>query len=1024
MRSRKFYGIFIVLVLMLGIFSSILYAPNTEKGGTDVGEQAKQGVMKGLFSGDQSILQGVLKAGSDGISKLVGAHPAIHGLIGGAISGFSTYKKMDNDISVKKSIDQVNISDNEDDYKKFPKIEKKGNEYDLYENRLKAPKYSNQGNRKADTPGQVSQSRQSTVKYENMVLADKNIIDLEYIETVDISEFYSQNEENKSPRFRLKENTKITKTYDENNMFKESQKRGILFTDKDSTIDNAYEYRYLVSQYKKLLAPEKYDLKLNLGDFWTMLGDSINFRNPELKENIMETQHSDDVEKEVRKEIDVKDIMQAFRLQFNSYTTDSNASINPDMLDCVTEDGMKIGTTGEEVLPKVAFDLSFAENDQDATAVNGNNLDKTTWCDVENSNNTTNDGIYCDSTQFTIEILNKINDIQEYVKNNSDQFVCPDEEDVSHTQDLLTDINNVGVTSADAVYDKDARDLIVNFKIEGGFDQNQEARHDDFYYKVDISIDSSLTSETKTITVYEDDVSGESYNGDTSFDIGYTNDPVDFDVNVSISDFGKTEHEENDLIGDNSLEFIKKINQDTKICNVERTSENIKLFARNVSNTFDDDKYVDFRANLKKDGYSTDFRKDFDDFYRSTFMQTPGVWYDSEDNGLYRYLLDSEKMMFTTGFESDPNKLVLPGPGRYEITLDIKFNDNWRLFNPDTQELVGDIKVHLNKEQPPQINYPVYYLPFDGLVGISTPNARQGYGVDYLGDVIDLYEDDTGIKLTSEPFGSSSSISTINVEKKGDEPSDFGFLNNGQTRGMIMSITTNNAHNNADLIFSPSNATPVVLEVKNQENEAYAFYKVSVGNPEEQGGEIGQPGSYLAKWTGLGECTDFTGTSIYDAYLNKPDLLAINSSVAPTTPSQSHAYGVEWREDTTHRQGSVFLYSILYTPQLFETGTGISEMILDSYSDNATLYTTNGSGNPQAVKSGKKIDLPSIYSKLSSLEKMYEMVKEKNACINYDSTGMKVYYNPKKVVNKFIPEIETNSGMNWIENQGKECIKE
>jgi hypothetical protein len=248
-------------------------------------------------------------------------------------------------------------------------------------------------------------------------------------------------------------------------------------------------------------------------------------------------------------------------------------------------------------------------------------------------------------------------------------------------------------------------------------------------------------------------------------------------------------------------------------------------------------------------------------------------------------------------------------------------------------------------------------------------------------------------------------------------------MNNNQTRGMILSINTDSAHRNPNLRFVPSRASPVVLKVGNQLNDAYAFYKLSIGNPENLGGVAAHPGQELTKWTGVGECNDFTGVPIQQMFLNKPDLLATNSQLAPHTPSQTYSYGVEWPEDIIIRKGNVFLRTIFYTPSNFTTGTGISQLYADSYSDDMMLYTYNGN---QEI-SGKDIELKNVFGQsydIKSLKQIYDLVAEKKACINYSATNLEVYYNPKAIIEKFFNNSMEYEEQNvWAESKGG-CIKD
>jgi len=993
MRGKNLIWTIAIAIITLMIFAGTAHAAdcnidNCEAPSTCVNNQCvappadqqaakenSQGIFGGFLGGSSNgnVLGGVLGSVTKIIDKLIGSNPIVHGLIGAAISGFSTYSKLDTTVDFVLTKDMVNISGAEMDFVDSP-TEMGNEDYQaygdaLYTNRLQACDYP------ATRTG-------TDVKCTNMILTDKNILDIEFIKTKPLNdpEFMTDNLK-KNPRFRLAEETSVLDltNLDGNNVT--GQKRGILFEDPDKTIVNSYEFRYLVARYNKATYTNNLEIELRTSD---LLGNGMwmtfllmpfssgksfltldkVIANGKAKEKINEARTTDT-------------ITQPFHLQFNSWTTDANKSLDLTQLDCLNEDGTALGTTGTEILPKVAFDWEF--NAHTATAINSTQLKNDEWCDTDASRKTKN-GIYCDATQFSIELLHKLNAIDAYVKAHSTQFICPTP---GITQKLVTDINNFGITKLNSEYDG-LRNITINYVVDGNYDLNVGVSLESLYsiefkiYKMSSGSWNLVDTQTIPITLV-----GEQ-SGTITSNVGQISVVTDFKVeatlhfNTFIKDY---------IAQDNSL--INQFTTQSVECSLAKTSTNIKDFAKNVSPKFEDTKLVDFRSFLMKDGYSNDFKADFDDYYRHTIMQSPS-WYDDSTNGLYKYFINNDKFTFTTSFESEPGKLVLPGPGRYEVTYEITFDDQWRLFDANNN-LVGKIEVKLNKEMGPEYDAPVYYMPFNGLVGISTPNARQGYGIDYVGDIIALDHD---ISMRSEPFTSSNTVNTLNVREIGARPGDIAYLNNGDTRGMLFSITSDNTHSNPELRYSPSRATPVVLKLENKENNAYAFYKLGVGKPIIDGGEAAHPGMSLAKWTGVGECESFTGVPIQEEFLNRDDMLATESEFAPYTPSDTVSYGVEWGSSSIIRRGNIFLRTVFYTPSNFTTsGTAYSELVLDAVNDNATFYTK--------TTSGSQVNLTNIYADLKSLKEMYNLVKTKDACMNYNGTSMQVYYNPNKIAESF-----------------------
>lgn len=1006
-ENMKLISLLFVFVIVVGVFSFGVYADGDDETTQDTNILGNLTNTAGAINQGSSALDSLFNLFGTGINKLIGSNPIVHGLLGGAFSGFNTYKNLNKDIDFTVTKDKVNISEDERDYidkDKFNSADYANYGDQLYEGRI-------QGVQREETTNNSRSINSSDGPYDTMVLTDKNVFDIEYIKTQPLSTLY---EENTSPAFRLEKETTVQQLYNLDNNSVQGQKRGMLFEDPNKSIQNSYEYRYLVAKYKK--AEYKGNINVSLKTSDLLDGEWLTFLLSPFStgKNLLSLDKVSDNKKlneEIRNARTVKDIYQIFHLQFNSWTNDENATLNYDQLDCFDESGLPIGTTGQETLPKVAFDWTFADKSNTSTAINGNQLDRVEWCDV-NPNDKTKSGIYCDATQFSIEVLRKINEINKFVEQNKSQFICPQP---GVNRPIITDVNNIGVSSLDSSYDG-INKILVDYRVEGGFDvwaaPNQTIAQ--LEIKFNSTSKADPISNTVTLNIIADDIRIHGvFEGTEEFIVGYLPDSTDYEVTAKLINFVETIP---NLKGDDELKNM--FNTSAVECALDHTSQNIKLFSKKINPKFKDDVYVNFRSLLMYDGYSDDFRMDFDEYYRTQFMGVSNFYYNPTGNGddLYKYFIHPDKFKFQIGFDEGK---TLSGPGRYEVQVNIEYDDQWRLFD-DAHNLVGDITIKLTKEIGPEMDSPVYYMPFDGVVGITTPNARQGYGLDYIGDVIDL---DHEINMRSEPFTSSNTVNTLSVKEYGVRAEDFAIMNNNQTRGMILSINTDSAHRNPNLRFVPSRASPVVLKVGNQLNDAYAFYKLSIGNPENLGGVAAHPGQELTKWTGVGECNDFTGVPIQQMFLNKPDLLATNSQLAPHTPSQTYSYGVEWPEDIIIRKGNVFLRTIFYTPSNFTTGTGISQLYADSYSDDMMLYTYNGN---QEI-SGKDIELKNVFGQsydIKSLKQIYDLVAEKKACINYSATNLEVYYNPKAIIEKFFNNSMEYEEQNvWAESKGG-CIKD
>jgi hypothetical protein len=979
MKSNKKFILGIILIMMVVFNITNLYA--------DDGISKAKETMSMLESG-VSFLGGT-------IGKLVGANPVLHGVIGGVLSGFNTYSKLNETIKMELPADRVNISGDTDDF------------------------YGGSDVLMIDIG-------------ENVVLTDQNVLDVDFIVPRAISTFADNT---KNPIMRLGERTEKVNVLDTNRERVVGQKRSLLFEDPNNTIENAYEYRTLLIEYKEAkFNKQPVDVKIKFKDIssskWTAfftsgvdyLKDAIVNEIDSLKKELFDHREPKESPKNVQK----------FNLIFNSRVPDGNDTINPEIFDCASEDGTILGTTGNPALPKVALDWQFSDQ-KEITAINGTKLNKLNWCDVKDIdtiNTPTNDGIYCDSTQFAIEALYKINEINTFVANNSDGFICPQ---TFETQQLVSKTNNVGLTYLDAKID--GRKLIVTYTLEGQYNKP------DSMLNTESLLDAVLTvSEIDEITELGTEISQTTENVSVSHLVNSkttitkeimltgTLESSRLKVNVILDNFNDTfvDYETGDNVLDNEIEIL--VSQDTSACTLEKTSINLDGYAYGLSSyvsEIKDRELVQFRSYLMQDGYTQDFREDFDKIYRKEFLVAPKFYSDvvlEYMTPLYKYFLDSEKFIFKTKV-GDVERDGLPGPGKYAVDIVIHYDNSWKLFD-ESGNITGKIEIIFDKISAPEIDMPVYYMPINGVVGINTPNSRQGYGVDYLGDKIKIDTTQIGSYfLETEGFIGSTPITTVNIKEFG--PNDFKIMNTGESRGKILDIERTKS--GISLKYIPSRPTPVALRVTNANNDAFAFYKLSLGAPAEQGGIIANTGDVLTYWTGFANCRDFEGVPQLERYLGTRDIVSTDSRLAPTTQSQGFSYGVEWPKEEINRYGNIWLYSIFYTPTNYKTGQamdGISRLVIDSKDDQAYFYTLaeRSSTNQSATLDGpsESIELRNaLINDIESLKDIYNLVSEKKACVSPSASRLSVYYNPKSISDDLTNIIIENK----LDSDTEACIK-
>lgn len=945
---KKILSIAIIFIFLINIFSTVFADDKLE----DIKKNA---------SAFENVFSGV----TEGLQNLLGGPSWMHGLVSGLTSGFTTYNALSNKVKIEKEVDKVNISDNKDDFS----IE------DHYEN------IHVDFNISHDNP--------------DIVLTDKNVLDTLYIETVDnLKEEYYKEDEN--PDFRVAEYTEEITASDWNNSSIQAQKRGILFDDSKESIKNTSEFRNLILRYKDIVFEEDpIKMTVHLDSFFEMLftGSGMftsegyfdtfkNKMNKKLKGKVIE-----------KSTTPPNPIIQTFHLLFNSKVPNEPGFVSDVLPDCRTLDGKPLGYTGTEYLPNIAYDWEFEEGT--AETLKAGDLHRSNWCDVSQN------GIYCDSTQFSIELLQKIKKINDIVDNYNDSFTCPP---AYKEQDLVNDVNNIGITYLEANKQDDNTKLVVDYSIKGNYDVDPSILDEDLFdintlieYKNPNSfVWNTFTTSTESVSA--DYVVSGSLDQVFSLQYNINNISENAKIKITLS------------IQNINYEFIEELEQgdnssDNQIvlelsgpggCNLETSSLNIRDYCIGAGCQGEVSNLVKFESYLMLDGYSEDFQKDFDDLYRNEFL-SPNQWYTDNLSDfytpMYKYFSNTDKFNFITSM-SDPTKdLVLSGPGIYSVKIDIDYDSDWKLFN-ESGEPTGSINIILDKVTGPEIDMPIYYMPIDGVVGISD-QSRINYGVSYINDIIPIDDEYNGeleqYNLNTYPYSSSTPINTVNV----NEIKDFKIMNN-DNRGQILEIKTNNTHTNPTLKFAPSKATPLALRLNRENGDAYAFYKLSLGMPPGQGGSVAHPGSTLTYWTGFENCEDFTGVPSIESFLSRPDIVASHSELAPFTQSDTYSYGVEFPKDEIIRTGNLWLKTILYTPNNYETGTGQSYITFDSYKDHAKFYATNEPNGSETV------ELENIYGEnITSLKNIYELIANKNACVDFDSTTFNVYYNPKKAIDVF-----------------------
>ncbi|MCH7902461.1 hypothetical protein IIC68_01785, partial [archaeon] len=343
---------------------------------------------------------------------------------------------------------------------------------------------------------------------------------------------------------------------------------------------------------------------------------------------------------------------QRFNLEFNSVPPQIETPEQFGLLNC--QAGTKIGSTGFEALPKTKLAWNWSDIGEDS-------------CNEDNLN-----GIYCDGTQFSIALLKKINDIQNYVSINGPGLSCPSpREDDPATNNIGS--FDIGVLSVQV--SRSGTDIEIIAEIEN---TNPGIIETSVLIQAVSSTQGTVgcAEGTQNITL---SAGGREEVRCTFTDLA----EAFYDAEVIITP----------SIGCDNCEDVQATNRLSRTffagdfglaeCEPYSTSRlDLFLEASGITNA-EANAIVDktrFNALLMVDGYSTDFQQDFDVAQSQTFFDAPD-YYKDQTNGLGIYFRDPGIFNFDAYSQPD---FTLPGPGTYNVVIDIEYdNENWELFDED-----------------------------------------------------------------------------------------------------------------------------------------------------------------------------------------------------------------------------------------------------------------------------------------------------------------------------------------------------
>ncbi|MDZ4256902.1 MAG: carboxypeptidase-like regulatory domain-containing protein, partial [archaeon] len=578
-----------------------------------------------------------------------------------------------------------------------------------------------------------------------------------------------------------------------------------------------------------------------------------------------------------------------FHLQYNAIPPESRfaTAVPPIALSCDTF-SEKTGKTGDLAVPKVAFKWNFTDIPYDA-------------CDagrVDKQGDATH--IYCDATQFSIATLQKVQTLRQFITQNA-PFACPVQDDLSGSQNQIIPAADIGISSiaVDKIGGADVN-IVVGIQNKAPAPNNAQLRIE---YK---AIGATTNPIVRTQSVFVP-------TGGSQVSVGFVVSNLSEGAYTVTAILTPEECENcfNSQPASDSIttEFFIGANSGLVACE-PFTTLRLGAFIKASEDEgksliyppgFDKDSLlglVNYRAHLMQDRFSPDFFQDFDRYATTvSFFDAPTYYLDPQ-TGLRRFFTNRDHWIVQReGSVLPPEGYLLPGPGIYDVTLDIRFDEVGMPFFTNG-EVDAVINVLVEKTSTVEEISPFYYLPFNGLIGTDDGQGRVGYGVNYTGEKVKVNMD-LAESVDTIDIADSTPVTTLTTKTVNAYP-----ILNSIERGTVLSLTQEGTQQ-LQLTWSPSFATPVMMRIANDavQSDVYGFYSVGVGNDTSQS-YIGAQGN---PWYGVGpNCRDFADNAMLDHYSPRFDMSAINADCALTGAQENIAYGFEWCANTIHAGNTFF----------------------------------------------------------------------------------------------------------------------
>jgi len=617
-------------------------------------------------------------------------------------------------------------------------------------------------------------------------------------------------------------------------------------------------------------------------------------------------------------------------------------------------DGKK-GVTGPEGVPRINLDWTWSGTSK-------NNCDSDTNPD---------DYVYCDTTQLAISTLKKLSELKEFFSSPTyySNLSCPKAIDIAgtKTQKLSETAIDVGITSIQMVPTENGASIEAMVETTNNIPMNVKLT---FALTRDDGtiVTTTCPEETKTITSSAKFTCVVKQTGTGSIGVGR------FNVVAQIIPTLTTGIEDN--LASNNLITAALILGSTGAaqCLGYNTQKEVleKVFAASSAggaNLLTSKSYlledVSFKVNLIRDGFSKDFKEDFD-AYAMQILASPQEYKDLRE----LFLSDKFSVNWSTKGSSPWEA------GKYDAKIVVTFKNNWKWDYNNIESIVLD----LAPQGPPEPDFTIYNVPFDGMIGISSDDGRQGYGADYIQQTEAVFQiAETAGNVIAQPKAGSNAATRVNMSVITGTQA-FTLLNSTPTKGNVLSIYR--IGDDVDFTITPSVAVPVLLDItRTTESDAAAFYTAEVnGQPQETG-------TSFMSWKGIGQgCVAFDGTSMTQ-YYNTPDYKANSCFIG------YEGYGLCW--PMAKVAGKSSFYGQFFAPQ-----DTVTVLKVTGSKGTAAVYTPFGAGTT--------IQVGTTGDEIRTLEKVLQLVNDQKVCV----IGGDYYWNNTE----FTADTEFKAQINSREN--------